>query len=137
MNSPDLHFAIEKAQPLRFAASPHLVFALRVTNTAACTIHTIILKCQIQLEVRRRNYSSVEQGRLSDLFGEPSRWGETMRPMLWTNTSVIVPAFEKSIVVDLQVPRTFDFNVGSTKYFNGVTEGEIPTSFLFSGSVFY
>ena len=137
MNVPDLEFTVESAEPLRFAASPHIAFKLRVTNNASCTVHTIILKCQIQLEVRRRSYSSIEQQQLSDLFGEPSRWGETLRSMLWTNTGVIVPSFEKTMVVEVQVPCTFDFNVGSTKYFHGIQNGEIPISFYFSGTVFY
>ena len=137
MKSPDLEFGIEKAEALRFAASPHIAFTLRVTNTAACTVHTIILKCQVQLEVRRRRYSSAEQQGLGDLFGEPSRWGETLRPILWTNMSVVVPSFDTDAVVELQIPCTFDFNVASAKYFDGVKEGDIPISFLFSGTVFY
>ena len=40
-------------------------------------------------------------------------------------------------VTDLPVPCTLDFNVAATKYFYGLTEGEVPLDFLFSGSVFY
>ena len=40
-------------------------------------------------------------------------------------------------LVDLQVPCTFDFNVAATKYFEGLTDGEIPLQMLFSGTVFY
>jgi hypothetical protein len=39
--------------------------------------------------------------------------------------------------VDLQVPCTFDFNIASTKYFEGLERGEIPLCFLFSGTAFY
>ncbi len=39
--------------------------------------------------------------------------------------------------MELQVPCTFDFNVAATKYFHGITEGDIPLSFLFSGTAFY
>jgi Family of unknown function (DUF6084) len=137
MVCPDLHFAIETAETLRFAASPHIVFKLRIANSAPRTIHTVILRCQIQLDVSRRRYTAEEQKRLTDLFGEPNRWGETLRPLLWTNTSIVVPSFDNSIVVDLPIPCTFDFNVAATKYFAGIETGEIPVSFFFNGTIFY
>jgi hypothetical protein len=135
--TPDLQFAIEKAEPLRFAASPHIAFKLRVTNSTPLRIHTIILKCLVQLDVSRRRYSSEEQQRLADLFGEPGRWGETLRSMLWTNTSTIIPSFEQTAAIDLHVPCTFDFNVAATKYFAGIDNGDIPVSVYFSGTIFY
>jgi len=137
MVCPDLDFTIETAETLRFAASPHIVFKLRIVNSAPRTIHTVILRCQIQLDVSRRRYTAEEQKRLTDLFGEPSRWGETLRPVLWTNTSVVVPSFDNSTVVDLPIPCTFDFNVAATKYFAGIESGEIPISFFFNGTIFY
>jgi len=137
MVCPDLNFTIETAETLRFAASPHIVFKLRITNSVPRTIHTVILRCQIQLDVSRRRYTAQEQKRLIDLFGEPSRWGETLRPLLWTNTSIVVPSFDSSIVVDLPIPCTFDFNVAATKYFAGIDTGEIPVSFFFNGTIFY
>jgi Family of unknown function (DUF6084) len=137
MVCPDLDFTIETAETLRFAASPHIVFKLRIANSAPRTIHTVILRCQIQLDVSRRRYTAEEQKRLTDLFGEPNRWGETLRPLLWTNTSVVVPSFDNSTVVDLPIPCTFDFNVAATKYFAGIETGEIPVSFFFNGTIFY
>jgi hypothetical protein len=137
MVCPDLDFTIETAETLRFAASPHIVFKLRIANSAPRTIHTVILRCQIQLDVSRRRYTAEEQKRLTDLFGEPNRWGQTLRPLLWTNTSVVVPSFDNSTVVDLPIPCTFDFNVAATKYFAGIETGEIPVSFFFNGTIFY
>ena len=137
MVCPDLHFTIETAETLRFAASPHIVFKLRITNSVPRTIHTVILRCQIQLDASRRRYTAQEQKRLIDLFGEPSRWGETLRPLLWTNTSIVVPSFDSSTVIDLPIPCTFDFNVAATKYFAGIDAGEIPVSFFFNGTIFY
>jgi len=137
MVCPDLNFTIETAETLRFAASPHIVFKLRITNSVPRTIHTVILRCQIQLDVSRRRYTAQEQKRLIDLFGEPSRWGETLRPLLWTNTSIVVPSFDSSTVIDLPIPCTFDFNVAATKYFAGIDAGEIPVSFFFNGTIFY
>jgi hypothetical protein len=53
------------------------------------------------------------------------------------NTTIAVPAFTGSAVVDLQLPCSFDFNVATTKYFHALESGEIPLCILFSGTVFY
>jgi len=74
---------------------------------------------------------------LLDLFGEPDRWGQTLRSMLWTHASVVVPGFTGSVLADVPVPCTFDFNIAATKYFHGVTSGDLPLCFQFSGTVFY
>ena len=95
------------------------------------------LRCQIQIEVARRKYSGGDQKKLRDLFGEPERWGQTLRPLLWTHASVVAPQFTGSAVVSLQVPCTFDFNVAATKYFHGLADGDIPLCLMFSGTVFY
>jgi Family of unknown function (DUF6084) len=135
---PDLNFEVERAEVLPFAVVPVMVFKLRVTNrNAGEPVHNVMLRCQIQIEATRRRYSAEDQGRLLDLFGEPERWGETLRSMLWTHASAVVSSFTGSAVVDLQVPCTFDFNVAATKYFAGIDDGEVPLALLFSGTVFY
>jgi hypothetical protein len=135
---PDLGITVDDAKAVAFAASPTLEFGLRVVNAdPAESIHTVVLRCQIQLEVTRRRYSGPDQERLRDLFGEPERWGQTLRSMLWTHANTVVPAFRESTSAQLQVPCTFDFNVAATKYFAGLTDGEIPLCLMFSGTVFY
>jgi len=135
---PDLNFQVESAEALPFAAAPLLIFKLRVTNAdAGEPIQTVALRCQIQIEPTRRRYDSQEQERLLDLFGEPERWGQTLRTMLWTHASIVVTPFTGSTVVDLPVPCTFDFNVGAAKYFAGLEDGEVPLCLLFSGTIFY
>jgi hypothetical protein len=135
---PDLNITVEGARAIPFAVAPTLEFGLRVVNADPNEgIHTVVLRCQIQIEVTRRRYSGPDQERLRDLFGEPERWGQTLRSMLWTHASAVVPAFMGSTSVQLHVPCTFDFNVAATKYFNGLSEGEIPLCLMFSGTVFY
>lgn len=135
---PDLAITVGGAEVVPFAASPTLAFKLLVTNAdPEEVIHTVVLRCQIQIEVARRRYTAVDQERLRDLFGEPERWGQTLRNLLWTNTSAVVPQFQGSTTVDLPVPCSFDFSVATTKYFNGLSDGEIPVLLMFSGSVFY
>ena len=135
---PDLDFKIEGAEVTKFAATPQIALKLQVTNAdPAETIHSVALRCQIQLEVTRRRYSAEDQLKLRDLFGEPDRWSQTLRNLLWTHVNVNVPPFQGSTVVDLPVPCTFDFNVGATKYFHGLTDGDVPLCLMFSGTVFY
>lgn len=135
---PELGFQIDEAVVVPYSAAPLLAFKLRITNRPADeNIHTIALRCQIQLEVTRRRYSPEEQKGMLDIFGEPERWSRTLRNMLWTHANVVVPGFRESTVVDLPVPCTFDFNIAATKYFEALREGEVPLCLMFSGTVFY
>jgi hypothetical protein len=136
---PDLSFQIEGASVVPFAAVPTLAFQLKASNAAVDeAIHTIALRCQIQIEVTRRRYTPEEQERMLDLFGTPDRWSQTLRNLLWTNINVVIPSFTgTSTVADLHVPCTFDFNVAATKYFEGLDDGDIPLNIMFSGTVFY
>jgi hypothetical protein len=115
-----------------------LALQLKVTNAnPAETIHTVVLRCQVQLEVTLRRYTAKDQEQLRDLFGEPERWGQTLKNMLWMHANAVVPQFTGSATVDLQLPCTFDFNIAATKYFHGLEDGEIPLCLMFSGTVFY
>lgn len=135
---PDLQFTVEGTEVLQYAAVPTLVFKTRIINASdGDVIHTVALRSQIQIEASRRRYDAGEQAQLLDLFGEPERWGQTLRSMLWTHTSLVVPRFTGSTLADLPVPCTFDFNVAATKYFHGLSSGDLPLCFQFSGTVFY
>jgi hypothetical protein len=135
---PDLSFQVEGAEVAAYAATPQLTFKLGLSNADPDeAIHTVALRCQIQIEATRRRYSGQDQKSLRDLFGEPDRWSQTLRTLLWTHASVVVPAFRNSTLVELPVPCSFDFNAAATKYFHGLSEGEIPLCLQFSGTVFY
>lgn len=135
---PELQFEIEAAESVPYAAVPMVGFRLRVENRSQGeAIHSVVLHAQIMIESTRRRYSAQEQERLLDLFGQPERWAQTVRPMLWTHADVTVASFSESTTVDLRVPWSFDFNLAATKYFYGLSEGEIPLIFLFSGSCFF
>ncbi len=135
---PELSFKVERASALPYAAVPTIAFQLCVRNAVVDQmIHTIALSCQIQIEATRRRYTPEEQQHMLDLFGESDRWSQTLRNLLWTNVSVVVPGFQESTTIDLRVPCTFDFNVAATKYFEGLSEGDVPLNLMFSGTVFY
>lgn len=135
---PDLGFAIECAEVVKYSTTPQIAFKLRVSNSdPAETIHSVALRCQIQIEVTRRRYTAEDQQKLLDLFGEPDRWSQTLRNLLWTHVNVNVAPFKGSTLVDVPVPCTFDFNVGATKYFHGLGDGQVPLCLMFSGTIFY
>ncbi len=135
---PELSFRIEAAAAPAYTAAPTLILELRVGNNPPHEIiHTIVLRCQVQIEPARRRYSTQEQTRLHDLYGEPSRWAQTVRPLHWMNTSVTVPSFSDATLVKLELPCSFDFNVAATKYFHSLQSGEIPLTVMFSGTMFY
>ena len=134
---PDLRFQVEDVVPTPNAASPQLSFKLRITNAEPEPVHSIALRAQVQVEPVRRRYSPEEQQKLKTLFGEPEQWSKSLLPLLWANVNVNVGAFTGSTLIDLPVPCTFDFNVAMTKYIYGLEGGELPTSLLFSGTVFH
>jgi hypothetical protein len=131
----DIDFRVAGVRAAPHSAAPLLNFHLLLCSDRP--IHALTLCCQVRIEPARRRYSEAEQRRLRDLFGAPERWSQTLRSLLWTNASVVVPPFSESVGVDLPVPCTFDFNVASTKYFHGIEEGEVPLVMLFSGTIFY
>ena len=134
---PDLDFRVEGAEVLEFAAVPSLLFKLRIENLGEEPVRSVALNTQIRLAVTRRHYEAAEQQRLLELFGEPHRWGETLRSLLWTHNVLQVPAFPGSTVVDMPVTCTYDLEVVAAKYFHALEDGEVPLEFLFSGTVFY
>jgi hypothetical protein len=136
---PDLSFLVESSEVVPFAAVPMLALKLQITNAIPDeAIHTVALRCQIEIEVARRRYTPEAQARMRDLFGDPERWSQTLRSMLWTHANLVVSGFAGQVtVVDLQIPCTFDFNIAATKYFEGLSDGDIPLHLMFSGTVFY
>ncbi|MDR3620219.1 MAG: DUF6084 family protein [Paludisphaera borealis] len=139
---PDLNFQVEGVEPQKFAAEPLLLFKLRVSEalnngSAPTSVHTVALRCQVRIEPGRRTYQAAERERLLGLFGAPERWGQTLKPMLWSHVSVVVPSFEGEVVVDLPIPCSFDFSLAATRYFSALDGGDLTLGFLFSGTIFF
>lgn len=132
----DLVFDCLGASVDRYAAAPTLVLRLRVAETTGTPIHAIALRCQIRLDVQRRRYSPEEAERLMDLFGETSRWGETLKPLQLVTVSTMVTSFTGSTEVDIEVPCTYDLDVATTKYFHALDDGTIPFMLMFNGTIF-
>ncbi len=133
---PELGFTVLGCEPLPFAASPSLKFSLAIDAQGAA-IRSVMLEVQVRIAATQRTYTEAEQAQLGDLFGAPHRWGDTLKGLLWTHATVVVPPFEGATVVDLHVPCTYDFDVAAAKYLSGLKDGDIPLDLLFSGTVFY
>jgi hypothetical protein len=132
----DLAFSVAGARAERYSASPTVVLRLRVAERNARAVEAIALKVQIQLETQRRAYAPAESELLEELFGKPARYGETLKPMLWTHVSQMVLAFEAETEFDLPIPCSYDFDVAASKYLASLEEGTIPLDLLFSGMAF-
>ena len=109
---------------------------LRISETSGQRIEAIALRCQIRIEPARRRYTPAEEERLNDLFGDTSRWADTLKPLQFATVSAMVPGFTGSTEIDLPVPFSYDLEIGSARYFAGLESGEIPLLLLFSGTVF-
>ena len=116
------------------AATPTVVFRIRMH--ASESVHAALVRCQLQIEPRRRAHAAAEQECLADVFGEPSRWRDTLRPLIWAQTTFITPEFKGSVEVDMPVACTYDFEVAAAKYLQALRGGEVPLTLLFSGTIF-
>jgi hypothetical protein len=140
--APELGFRVDGAEPLTRAAVPTMGFRLfieeiRAADEPATPIHSVVLRCQMRIEPARRRYEDAERERLLDLFGTPERWGQTVRPMLWTQLSLSVPGFTGSTALDVPVACGSDIAVAANRYFSALEDGDLPLGFLFSGTIFY
>ena len=135
-SSPELRFAVTHAERLEHAAVPTLRFALQISS-AGRAVRSILLDAQIRIAARRRRYDRAATDRLFELFGAPADWGTTLRSLLWTHTTLVVPPFTGRTVVDLPVACTYDLEVTASRYLDALDDGEVPLEFLFSGTVFY
>jgi len=129
-----LRFSCAAARPEPYAAGPSVQLDLGIS--ADVPVHTVALRTQIRIEPRRRRYTAEEADRLSDLFGEPARWGETLNPLQLATVATMVPGFTGSTTVPLVVPLTYDLDIAATKFLHGLDGGDVPLLLLFSGTVF-
>ena len=81
----DLAIEVVGARAEPYAAVPTLLFRLRVAEPSGEPVHAVALRAQIRIEPQRRRYSTDEEARLLELFGDPPQWGESLRPFLWTH----------------------------------------------------
>ncbi len=130
-----LSFAAIGARAEPFALTPQLSLRVRIEEATGADIYAIALRAQIMLEPQRRRYDASEAERVIDLFGPPERYGETLRPMLWTHVGHMVTAFRGWAEIDLPIACSYDFEVAAHKYLSALDGGDISLNVLFSGTV--
>lgn len=126
--------AVEFAQR---AASPTLRFRCKVADRSGRDVYTVALTALITVEPAKRSYDERERERLVELFGEPERWGSTTQSFRWAQVDTLVPAFTGETEFTLELPCTYDLEVASAKYFDGLSGGVAPLRVHFNGNVFY
>jgi hypothetical protein len=119
-----------------YAATPQLTARLRIEESTGQTVHAIALRCQVRIEPQRRGYADEEETGLASIFGDRSRWTQTLKPFLWMQCNTTVQGFTGVTEVDLPLPCTYDFDVTASRYLHSLTDGTVPLSLLFSGTVF-
>jgi hypothetical protein len=132
----DLVFDCVGAAAERYAVVPSMTLRLRIAETTGARVDAIALRVQIRVEPHRRRYSAAEAQRLHDLFGDPDRWAESMKPLQFITVSTMVPGFTGSIEHGLPVPCTYDLEIASTRCLAALDDGTIPLLLLFSGTIF-
>jgi hypothetical protein len=129
-------FAVEEVVAEAYAAAPQLTARLRISETTGAQVHAIALHCQVRIEPQLRRYDEGEQDGLLGLFGERARWGQTVKSFQWMQCDTTVQGFTGSTEADLALPCTYDLDVIGTRYLHALDAGEVPLTFLFSGTVF-
>jgi hypothetical protein len=132
-----LSFACTGSRPEPYAAGPSIQLDLQVDDGTGRRVHSIALRVQVRIDPRGRRYSESETARMTDLFGEAHRWGETLNPLQLATVPVMVGSFTGSTTVAVNVPLTYDLDVASGRYFTGLDGGHVPLVLLFSGTLFY
>jgi hypothetical protein len=134
---PELDFEISGVEAAANGLIPLMQFRVAAKNSSPEKIHSILLHAQIQIQSPQRTYNPREKENLSELFGTPERWGQTLRNRLWTSADTTFGGFGERAEATFSVPCTYDLSFAATKYFHALEEGEIPLLFLFSGTIFY
>ncbi len=120
----------------RYAAAPSIRLRIRVRSDGEDAIDAVALRVRVQIEPFGRGYRNGEEHRLTEVFGERSRWAQAVRPLQWAENSVMVGGFTRETTFDVTLPCSYDLNVASGKFLSALEEGDIPLRLFFSGTIF-
>ena len=132
-----LAFEVVGARADPSAAAPTLRVGIRVAAPADRQVQSILLRCQIRIEPERRTYDAATQARLVELFGDPHRWADTLRPFPLAHVTLPVRGFTGEHEIDMPVELSYDLEVAVGKYLHALRDGTVPLLLLFSGTVFH
>lgn len=137
LSAPAPTFVIVDAAHVEHAAGPTMRFRLEVSEPGGFDVFAIALTAQIHIDPARRGYEPEARERLEELFGVPGRWGKTTQSMVLARVGVLVDSFVGEGSVELDLPCTYDMEIGTTKYLYALDSGNVPLSFHFNGTVLY
>lgn len=132
----ELEFECVDARPDASAAAPVVLLRLRIRETTGTPVHALALRCQIRIEPQRRRYDDTEAEAVRDLFGERSRWGDSLKPLQLAFANQVVSGFSTETETDIALACSYDFDVAANKYLYALADGEVPLLLLFSGTIF-
>jgi hypothetical protein len=134
---PEPVFAVTDAAHQAYAAAPTMVFSAGVSDPTGHDIQSLALTVQVMIDPARRGYDAETRARLAELFGPPAGWTPSTQALAWARVATVVPSFAGATSFALEVPCSYDLEVAAAKYFYALTEGEVPLSFHFYGTIFY
>jgi hypothetical protein len=132
----DLEFSCTAANPDGSAAVPTIALGLHIEETTGTRVHALVLRCQLRIEPQRRLYDDDEAEGVRDLFGQRSRWGDSLKPIQLAFINLVVPSFVGTTDTVLSLPCSYDFDIAANKYLYALDAGDVPLLLLFSGTVF-
>jgi hypothetical protein len=134
---PEPEFTVIGARADTAAASPTVVFSLKVKDPSEREIYTIALSTRVLVDPTGRGYDESAREGLSDLFGPPERMVGSLQSLVWARADVLAPSFTDEAIFELPVACTYDLEVSSAKYFASLRDGVAPLDFHFNGTIFY
>lgn len=134
---PEPEFAVTAAGHVAFAVAPTMVFATVATDHTGIEIRSMSLTVQVMIDPARRGYDEETRARLAELFGPPASWAPATQGLSWARITAFVPRFTGEAVFGLELPCTYDLEVAAAKYFYALSDGVVPLSFHFYGTIFY
>jgi hypothetical protein len=132
----ELSVEVKGVEEERYAAVPTLEVICRLSEASGDPVQACTVRTQVRIEPQRRHYSDTEAAHLVELFGSTDRFGETLRSLVWTETSTTLGVFTGSTELRIPILCTYDFEVAWAKYLNGLEDGAVSLLLLFSGTVF-
>lgn len=134
---PDFTWQVEGFEPQRLAAVPTLDFRLAIGTEGGESVQCIALTTSVRIAVALRSYDARTQERLVRLFGQPHQWAGSIKDLIWTQPTIVVPPFTGSTTVDVPVQCGQDMDLAANSYLHAMRDGDVPLRFMFYGTVFF
>ena len=134
---PQPEFAVISASHVPFSAAPTMLFGATVTEADGLEVQSMSLSVQVMIDPARRGYDAATREKLAELFGPPATWTPSTQGLSWAKVATAVPRFAGRASFALELPCTYDLEVAAAKYFYALSDGVVPLSFHFYGTIFY